>query len=141
MGGDLPDKIPALVRLLENPASPVALPGSIALHGHDCLHVLLGRGFSAEDEAFVIGFSMGTALNCKAWHVAIFKFAAFFLYPSVYRLNRAQLEVFDRGFAYARTLAHRNLHAFDFRPFEKMPLDSLRARLGIDADYCSPARD
>jgi hypothetical protein len=53
LGGDRPDQIPFLVWLLENPDSCFALPGCIDLHGHDCLHVLLQRGFSPYDEAFV----------------------------------------------------------------------------------------
>jgi len=141
MGGDLPGEIPAIVRLLENPSSPVALPGCIDLYGHDCLHVLLGRGFSAADEAFVVGFSMGTAIDCKPWHVGIFKLAARALYPLVYRLDEAQLAVFDRGFAYARSLARRNLHQFDFRSVATMPIEDVRRQLGIDAEACAQSRD
>lgn len=44
--------IPLIIRLLENPASPIALPGKITLHNHDCLHIILGVGVSSTDEAF-----------------------------------------------------------------------------------------
>jgi len=39
-----PDEIDQMVRLLENPASPYALPGAVRLRHHDCIHILLGRG-------------------------------------------------------------------------------------------------
>jgi hypothetical protein len=131
MGGDEPGTIPQIVRLLENPASPIALPGSIDLYGHDCLHVLLGRGFSAEDEAFVVGFSMGTDEACRGWHVVVFKLVAFWLYPRVYRLNAAQLTVFDQGFAYGRSLERRNLHRLDWRSLVDESIAALREQLGL----------
>lgn len=137
MGGDEPGAIPLIVRLLENPASPIALPGSIDLHGHDCLHVLLGRGFSAEDEAFVVGFSMGTDEACRWWHVALFKLVAFWLYPQVYRLNAAQLAVFDRGLAYGRSLECRNLHQVSWRSVVDGSIVELRDRFGIELGFCS----
>jgi hypothetical protein len=55
--------IPFFVWLLENPASPISLPGSINLHGHDCLHLLLNRGVSGHDEAFVVGFTKNSITN------------------------------------------------------------------------------
>ena len=44
MPKDPASAVPWYVRMLENPASPLALPGAIDLFGHDCLHALLGRG-------------------------------------------------------------------------------------------------
>jgi hypothetical protein len=64
MPKDGADAVPWYVRLLENPRSPVALPGAIDLFGHDCLHIVLGRGLLAQDEAFVIGYTMGSAPRC-----------------------------------------------------------------------------
>lgn len=37
------EEIPWIVRLLENPQSPLALSGKISLFDHDCLHILLNR--------------------------------------------------------------------------------------------------
>lgn len=48
--------------LLENPDSPLPFAGKIDLYRHDCLHLLLERGLSVEDEAFVVGFTMGNDL-------------------------------------------------------------------------------
>ena len=65
MGGDPPSSIPFLLWLLENPDSPIALPGKIDLYRHDCLHLLLDRGFSLYDEAFVVGFTMGNDVQTQ----------------------------------------------------------------------------
>src|SRR6056297_825277 len=55
------EDVPEIIRKYENPESPDALPGAIALARHDCIHVLLGRGLHVQDEAFVIGATMGAA--------------------------------------------------------------------------------
>ena len=57
--GSTAAEIDPLVRLFENPASPLAFRGAITLERHDCVHVLLGRGLLGQDEAFVLGFTMG----------------------------------------------------------------------------------
>ena len=101
---DKPGDIPWIVRLLENPASPVALPGKISLLGHDCLHLLLDRYLSSSDEAFVIGFSMGNHRKTKSWHIKIFKFFSRYLYPDPYKFTPQDFYSFDLGFEYGRSL-------------------------------------
>lgn len=132
MQGDPPLSIPFLIRLLENPASPVALPGNIDLYGHDCLHILLGRGFSLYDEAFVVGFTMGNDVRTQKLHVDILKFCSARFYPSTYRFNCNHLKAFDLGAAYGQAIKTRNLNQMDFRPYEDQPLDQVRKQFGID---------
>lgn len=134
MNGDLPSKIPFLIRLLENPASPVALPGKIDLYRHDCLHLLLDRKFSAYDEAFVVGFTMGNDTQINRFHLAFFKFVSFWFYPKVYRFNRSHLQVFDLGVAYGQAISVRDINQFDFRAYEERPLGDLQTALGIESD-------
>ena len=67
------DEIPWIVRLLENPSSIISLPGRITLYNHDCLHVLLNASTTPVGEAFVLGFTMGNALETRYGHVFIFK--------------------------------------------------------------------
>ncbi|MEO1404387.1 MAG: hypothetical protein AAFV72_24485 [Cyanobacteria bacterium J06635_1] len=65
-----PGEIPLIIRLFENPESPIALPGNISLYGHDCLYILFNRGISLADEAFIIGFTMGNDTKTRQLHVA-----------------------------------------------------------------------
>jgi hypothetical protein len=132
MGGDPPTSIPLIVWLLENPASPIALPGQIDLHRHDCLHLLLNRGFSLYDEAFVVGFTMGNDVRTRGVHCALFKFCSFLFYPKTYRFHRAHLKVFDLGWAYGRAVKVKNLNQMNFSSHTDQPLDVLRDRLGIE---------
>jgi hypothetical protein len=43
LGGYCQADVPWQIWLFENPDSPIALPGSITLFNHDCLHILLDR--------------------------------------------------------------------------------------------------
>lgn len=58
------EDIPLIIQMVENPKFD--LPGIDIFHGstdlrtHDFIHILLGRGVMIKDEAFVIGFTMGS---------------------------------------------------------------------------------
>lgn len=132
MGGDSPATIPLLVRLLENPASPIALPGKIDLYGHDCLHILLNRALSLYDEAFVVGFTMGNDTQTTWLHLAILKFFSSRFYPLKYRFGREHLKVFDLGVAYGKAIKVKNLNTIDFRNCQTLPIEVIRNQLGID---------
>lgn len=127
-----PDAIAFIVRLFENPESPVAFPGAASLEAHDCLHILLGRGLLAQDEAFVIGFSMGTAKRIWSSEVWLFKQIARRLYPDIYRLSTRDLKAFDVGFGYGTRHGLRNIGAAPFHAHWETPLGALRRLLGID---------
>lgn len=127
-----PDEIDDLVRLLENPASPYALPGAVSLERHDCIHVLLGRGLLGADEAFVVGYTMGAAASSiDAELLDTFKLIAKRLYPRHYRMSEPDLFVFDLGYQ----LGARSPVRIDRVPLEHAHderIDVLRARFGID---------
>jgi len=131
MKGDPSDAIPFVVRLLENPASPLALPGMIDLYRHDCLHLLLGRGFSLHDEAFVVGFTMGNDLRTNGLHLFIFKVCSLLLYPRPYRFDPSHLPSFDAGVAMGRKARVRNINQLDFHACQHQPLSALREWIGI----------
>jgi len=92
-----------LVWLIENPKSPFHLHGAVTLHDHDHIHVLLGRGQANDDEAFVIGFTMGNDDRTKSWGSKLFKFISRWLYSKSERFTKKQLKIFDSGFKYGRS--------------------------------------
>ncbi len=124
--------IPWIIRLLENPTSPLHLPGAISLERHDAVHILLGRGMRVQDEAFVIGFTMGADPALRDWHVSLFKWASNVLYPKVYRFTNDHLVAFELGVREGRRQPCTNLHLFPFEDHLGETLDSLRKRLGIN---------
>ena len=55
------EDVPFIIKLVENPKYDIGLfAGNVSLYNHDCIHLLLGRGLRVKDEAFVIGFTMGS---------------------------------------------------------------------------------
>lgn len=126
------EEIHYLVRLIENPRSPIAFPGAVALDRHDAIHVLLGRGLQNQDEAFVIGYTMGTARRIRPLHGWLFKRLARWLYPAGYRLSRHDLAAFDLGFALGWRSTYRRIHHFPFEENLHRTVSGLRRELDID---------
>jgi hypothetical protein len=129
--GDSPSKIPFIVWLLENPESRLALPGSIDLYGHDCLHLLLKQGFTAANEAYVVGFSMGNDAQTRRIHVWIFKLAAQFLYPRLYRLSSKDFQLFWKGFELGKKVRIKNFSQLLNYDWQSKTLQEIRLELGI----------
>ena len=138
--GDDASDIPFAVWLLENPDSPIPMPGKISLYNHDILHILLGRDKSSQDEAFIVGFTMGNDPKTNWWHLLIYKLFSYFVYPSVYKFNQDHLKVFDLGFAYGRSLKFKKIHQIEFTEYQDCSLASLRNQFGIKLDEIKQLR-
>ena len=134
---DGPEDIPWIVKLLENPQSPLALPGKISLENHDCLHALLERGMSLDDEAFLVGFCMGNAPQTNFVHIGIFKFFSRYLYPLKYRFNQNNFAYFNLGFRYGRTFKVQ-FNSINFSNYYSISLPVLRQRFGFDFPSLTP---
>ena len=131
MPKDPASAVPWYVRLLENPASPLALPGAIDLFGHDCLHAVLGRGLLSQDEAFVIGFTMGASPTCTLSQARLFTWCARHLYRPPFRFDAVDTGVYHLAFAAARAMRSRPLESVDYTAWLDRPLGELRAELGV----------
>ena len=126
--------IPFRVWLFENPVSPIALPGNVDLYGHDCIHLLLNRGMSSFDEAFVIGFTMGNCDKVKKGHLTVFKLLSQSFYPSIFRFRQWHLKVFDLGVMYGQRLKYRNINLENFENYFDLKINDVRQRFGILQD-------
>ncbi|HYX14275.1 MAG TPA: hypothetical protein VE944_07890 [Nostoc sp.] len=120
--------------MLENPNSLLALPGKISLRHHDYIHILLGRGISPKDEAFVIGFTMGNDLKTNKLHLFIYKVFARFLYPYPYNFSALDLINFNLGFMYGRTIKIKQINEMNFEIYQNETIGVLRSILGINTD-------
>lgn len=136
--GDGQDDIPVLVQLVENPRFRV--PGVDVFHGrvdlfaHDCIHVALGRGMAPKDEAFVIGFTMGSTNRVGAAEEGLFAFIAGNLYPGVYKFSDEDLAVFRDALRLGQVSDCTALDTVDFRRYLDWPLVNLRRVLGVEVD-------
>ncbi|MEZ6092590.1 MAG: hypothetical protein R3C05_32185, partial [Pirellulaceae bacterium] len=126
--------IPFVVRLFENPASWIRFRGAIDLDDHDVLHVLLGRGLQDQDEAFVLGFAMGTAKRVSWLQYRIFKTVLARLYPEPYRIPTYLLPAFDLGVECGQATGNKNLYKRSLHPLRQLSVAEARVQAGIDVD-------
>lgn len=124
--------IPLSIWLIENPNSPVSLPGSVDLRGHDCIHLLLNRGMSLFDEAFVIGYTMGNCANIGNHHISIYKLFSKICFPQAYQFNSFHLKAFDFGFLYGQKVTPKNIHKVNFDHYSDQLVSDIRLQLGIN---------
>jgi hypothetical protein len=120
-------KSPFIVWLFENPASPLALPGSISLEKHDFIHCLLDKNLSLSSEAYVIGFTMGCDPKCNAFHVWFFKILSCYLYPRQYRFKvKKHWPLFMEAYRRGRASAVGDLEKVDFGAWLDRSIEQLR---------------
>ena len=124
--------IPWIVRLFENPQGWLRLHGAVNLKNHDMIHVLLGRGLLDQDEAFVIGFTMGSTKAVSPLERWFFKFAVSRLYPEPYRISKKTLAAYDLGLEAGEECGVKNLHLVLREDMLDKPLGETRRQLQID---------
>jgi len=132
------DDVPFIIRLFENPKYKL-LPGAVTLKHHDIIHVLLGRGLLPKDEAFVIGFTMGTTKKLTNFQKNIFKFVSRFLYPEGYSFGVEELDVFEAGLNSADKMDCPDFSTVDFTKY--LDYTILDARKELEIDYAELIKD
>jgi len=128
------DNIHWLIWLLENPKSPLHLHGACKLKDHDYIHIILDRGQAIEDEAFVIGFTMGNDGRTRMWEKKLFKFISHWLYPKNDRFTKNHLEIYDQGFEYGRSKSHiyQRIGEFDWSSIDKsLSLEDVKKQFSL----------
>ncbi|MDX1926921.1 MAG: hypothetical protein SFV81_10400 [Pirellulaceae bacterium] len=127
-------KIPWIVRLFENPQSWIRFRGAVDLEDHDVMHVLLGRGLQDQDEAFVLGFAMGTAKQVRWWEYHFFQFLIARLYPEPYRIPKFLHPAFRLGVQCGQETGNQNLYKSSLKNLRPLTVEDARREAGIDTD-------
>ncbi len=127
-----PKAIHFLVRFFENPDSPFHLTGAINLPRHDAVHIMLGRGTLPQDEAFVIGFTMGTSKHISRFEVALYEWLTQYIYPDEYRFSDKEIQVFELALAYGKSCAVSQLYEFPFERYLQRSIAEIRRIIGLD---------
>ncbi len=128
-----PQAIPWIVRLFENPHGWLRLHGAVDLAHHDRIHVLLGRGLLNQDEAFVIGFTMGATKAVSRLERCFFRYVVSHVYPSPYRIPLPILAAYDLGLEAGREMPALDVHLAVTDRMLDRPLGEVRRALGIDS--------
>lgn len=133
------EDIPLIVKLLENP--DYHLPGFTLFHGavdlnaHDYIHILLGRGLMPKDEAFTIGFTMGSTNQVSLIEEELFCWINQFFYPETYRFGKEEIEVFRDAVQLGRISMCQPLNEVNFKDFEHSTIKGMRTALGVEEDF------
>ena len=120
------EEVPLIIQLVENPKYD--FPGIDLFHGatgiqnHDCIHVLLGRGILPKDEAFVIGFTMGSSNRVTTTEESLYAFFSQRLYPKDYRFAPEDIEVFRDATKLGYISDCRPLSEVDFESYQSWPI-------------------
>ncbi len=135
--GNADDEVPVIVRLMENPAfdfPPFSMfKGRVSLIQHDCIHLLLGRGTTLIDEAFTIGFTMGSSNEMSTLASKLFGYVAGRWYPKAYRFPASAQRVYSDAVHLGMVSGCQALEEVDFEPFMEYTLPELRAELGLES--------
>ena len=132
------EEIPLMVQLVENPKFQIPgfrlFHGAVDLQQHDFIHIVLGRGLLEKDEAFTIGFTMGTTNKVSTTEEKLYSIIAQHLYPKVYKFDKDDIEVFGNAVRLGYISGCVALDEFDFTPCLDMTLREVRGKLGIEKD-------
>ncbi|MEM7172163.1 MAG: hypothetical protein AAF530_18475 [Pseudomonadota bacterium] len=129
------EEVPDVIRHYENPSSPWALPGAVSLDRHDCIHVLLGRGLTVQDEAFVIGVTMGAASDITDGAVQCYEYVSTQLFPKPWQFSSKHLHAFRLGLGFAQSnIPALDLHLIPLETsgYQDCRIDEIRRGLGLN---------
>ena len=131
-------EIPLMVQLVENPK--FSIPGIRVFHGavdlkqHDFIHIVLGRGLLPKDEAFTIGFTMGTTNKVTTTEETLYALISKYFYPKVYKFDDADIAIFKDAVRLGYISNCVALDEFDFSPYMDTSLRQLREVLQLEKD-------
>lgn len=130
--------IPLIIQLVENPKFDIPginiFNGAVDLHIHDCIHAILGRGMLPKDEAFVIGFTMGSTNRVTTTEEKLFGLAAKYLYPGPYKFSDEDIHVFQDAVRLGFVSDCEPLSEINYDQYMEVPVAQVRERIGLEAD-------
>lgn len=132
------EDIPLIVKLLENPDYRIPgftiFHGAVDLHTHDFIHILLGRGLMPKDEAFTIGFTMGSTNEVTALEEELFCAINKYFYPKVYRFGDEEIAIFKDAVRLGKISNCRPLDQVDYQIYTDSTIGEMRKALGVEED-------
>lgn len=130
--------VPLIVQLAENPRFDLPgveiFSGATKLREHDYLHILLGRGLLPKDEAFVLGFTMGSSNRVGDVEERLFTLIARYLYPKHYRFDAEDVAVYKDAVRLGYVSDCRSLAEVEFDSMLDWSIGRIRRTVGIEED-------
>ncbi|MCJ8312479.1 MAG: hypothetical protein HRU38_09600 [Saccharospirillaceae bacterium] len=130
------NSIPLIIQLVENPKYEIPglefFSGSTDLITHDYIHLLLGRGLLPKDEAFVLGFTMGSTNRVSDFEAKIYGLFSKFIYPKEYRFTQQDFEVYKDAVRLGFISDCKALNKIQFEDYLNYSLPEARTLIGIE---------
>ena len=128
--------IPLIVQLVENPKFVIPgitlFNGSVDLKTHDYIHAMLGRGLLPKDEAFVIGFTMGSTNRVTSTEEKLYTLAGKYLYPKFYKFEDDEIQVFKDAVRLGYISDCQPLDTIDYSLYLNSKISDIRALVGLE---------
>ncbi|GGY68664.1 hypothetical protein GCM10011613_11150 [Cellvibrio zantedeschiae] len=132
------ESIPLLVQLVENPKYDLPgidiFSGATDLATHDYIHILLGRGVLPKDEAFVIGFTMGSTKQVGEWEEKLYGLFTKHFYPKNYRFSDEDFQIYKDAVRLGYISNCQPLNKVDYPSLAHLSIKEARGKIGIEAD-------
>ena len=132
------EDIPLIIQLVENPKYELPgvnfFKGATDLKTHDYIHILLARGLMSKDEAFVLGFTMGSTNKVSSTEEKIYAFVSQYLYPNVYQFSNEDIEVFKDAVRLGYICDCEPLDKVDYESLRGLSIEEARKKVGIPTD-------
>jgi len=100
----------------------------------DCIHILLGRGLHVMDEAFVLGFTVGSIKKVhdreEHWHAMLKRH----VYPHIPQFAGQEIAVCRNGLRLAYISNCMALDQCDFSTWFDHSLHDIRAAIGVESE-------
>lgn len=130
--------IPTIVQLIENPKYEFPglniFSGATDLKTHDYIHIILGRGVLPKDEAFVLGFTMGSTNRIGQLEENLYGLFSRFLYPESYRFTKEDFQIYKDAVRLGYISDCEPLDGVDYPSLSDLTLQQAREHIGIESD-------
>jgi len=131
------EDIPLIIQLVENPKYDIPginfFNGATDLKTHDYIHILLGRGLLSKDEAFVLGFTMGSTNKVSSTEEKVYAFVSQYLYPNVYQFDKEDIKVFKDAVRLGYICDCEPLDKVNYEDLRNLTLEEARLKIGISS--------
>jgi hypothetical protein len=132
------EEIPLIIQVVENPRFHVPginfFHGAVDLNTHDYIHILLGRGLLPEDEAFVIGFTMGTTHRVTTLEENLYALASKYFYPKSFQFRDADICIFKNATKLGHVSDCQSLEGIEYAKYLDWKLHDIRLSIGLESD-------
>ena len=131
-------RVPLMLRLQRDPdlsfLGQLVFKAGLDQHQHDCIHILLGRGLLPMDQAFVLGFTLGSSKKGSLPEHKLRAEVGRHFNKNVPLFSEAENAVFKDGIKLSYLSFCAPLENFDLTPWHDLSLRELRQAVGLEPE-------